>query len=318
MSRYEMNKSIYRNIINDGSKRLPKLHVQQSWWAMTGLGGPSKEWSFDEKFERIAEAGFSGIFGFLPANHEADLWRKKLDEYQLSFGILLPTQDPEDLPPILSFAKDFGVDYISTQIFYPFKTGKEAVNILQRHIITAQNIGIPYFVETHRGRITQDLLRTVDYVHAIDDLRLTIDLSHYIVTAEVVAGENPDYMDQMDSLFNELFPRASSIHGRVSNGHQVQVDIGRNGDHPMVEHFSRWWGKSMNAWLTEAKQGDIFPFVCELGPPFYSITKPSHSGEFIDEISDRWEQSLLFKRIAENSWNSVSHYHYLRRSCNDK
>ncbi|GGD80222.1 hypothetical protein [Paenibacillus nasutitermitis] len=33
------------------------LHVQQSWWAMSGLGVNGKEWSTEERFEKIAEAG---------------------------------------------------------------------------------------------------------------------------------------------------------------------------------------------------------------------------------------------------------------------
>ncbi|MBI3923502.1 MAG: sugar phosphate isomerase/epimerase, partial [Armatimonadetes bacterium] len=50
-------------------------------------------------------------------------------------------------------------------------------------------------------------------------------------------------------------------------------------------------------WLKEAGPGDVFPFTSELGPPRYAITLPDGS-----EFSDRWEQSLVIKRLAEQAW----------------
>jgi hypothetical protein len=49
------------NRVNDGSDRAPRLAVQQAWWAMSGLGENGREWSVEEKVEKIAEAGFTGI-----------------------------------------------------------------------------------------------------------------------------------------------------------------------------------------------------------------------------------------------------------------
>jgi hypothetical protein len=87
----------------------------------------------------------------------------------------------------------------------------------------------------------------------------------------------------------------------VSNGQQVQVDIGPEGTHPMVEHFKRWWTKGMAHWESQARPGDVFPYVCELGPATYSITLPGTT----QEISDRWQQALVLKKIAEECWESV-------------
>lgn len=271
-----------------------KIDIQQSWWAMNGLGNGHREWTMEEKFEKIAEAGFTGIMGELPKENEKVKWRRLLDEYQFSFGIHSFPSRSEDLQLLLVEAKEFGVQYVSSQVMDDFIIGEEAVQLLKNLVDEAKKANIPYFVETHRGRITQDLIRTVNYVKKIPDLRLTIDLSHY-----VVAGEGC-HSAKAEECFDILLKRTSSIHARVSNGHQIQIDIGSDGSHPITERFVKWWEKGMSYWLQEAKQGDVLPLVCELGPPDYSITKQTSSDS--KEISDRWEQAIVFKRILEGAW----------------
>lgn len=276
-----------------------KIDIQQSWWAMIGLGNGKREWTLEEKFEKIAEAGFTGIMGSLPEDHEIEKWRRLLDEYQFSFGIHSFPSKKEDLQLLLKKAKEFGVQYVNSQVMDDFTIGEEAIHLLKDLIAEAKGANIQYFVETHRGRITQDLIRTVQYVNEIPDLRLTIDLSHY-----VLAGEGC-FSEKAEEYFDVLLRRTSSIHARVSNGQQIQIDIGPDGNHPMTERFVGWWEKGMSYWLNEAKPGDVLPLVCELGPPEYSITQFSNLSQ--TEISNRWEQAIVFKRILEESWDRVIH-----------
>jgi hypothetical protein len=56
----------------------------------------------------------------------------------------------------------------------------------------------------------------------------------------------------------------------------------------------------MAGWLQKAQPGDILPFTCELGPIYYSI--PDLSGK---EISDRWQQALIIRRLAEDAWTDA-------------
>jgi hypothetical protein len=284
--------------VNDGSKHAPKLDIQQSWWAMIGLGNGEREWTIEEKFEKIAEAGFTGILGFLPPPHEEELWHRLLEQYQFSFGIHSFPAVRSDLTSILKAAKAFGVQYINSQVTHSFVTGEQAQVLLAELIEEAANEQIPYFIETHRGRITQDLIRTVEYVNALPNLRLTIDLSHYIV-----AGEMLSESEQAESCFAQLLMRTSSLHARVSNGEQIQVDIG-NGQHSMLESYKRWWEQGIRCWLKEAQPGDVLPFVTELGPPPYSIT--TFKNERFVEISDRWEQALVLKQIIEEVWQKAN------------
>ncbi len=56
----------------------------------------------------------------------------------------------------------------------------------------------------------------------------------------------------------------------------------------------------MSHWRKGAGPGDVFPFASELGPPRYAITTPDGK-----EFSDRWEQSLVMKQLAEQAWKHV-------------
>jgi sugar phosphate isomerase/epimerase len=280
--------------LNDGSANPPRLAVHQAWWGMINLGDDQREWTMEEKFEKIAEAGFTGIMGGLPQPADAAKWRSLLDRYNFDFGITISPRTVEEAKPLLEQANNFGVQYVNAQVKDNFVIGPPAINLLQGLVEAARAAKIPFSAETHRGIITQDLHRTVEYVQAIPDLRLTLDLSHYVVT-----GVMTTYSEKAEELFDIIVERASCIHGRVSNGHQVQVDVGPEGTHPMVEHFQRWWAKGMAHWLSQAKPGDVFPYACELGPADYAITLPGTS----QEISDRWQQALVFKRLAEECWD---------------
>ncbi|MFC0329857.1 sugar phosphate isomerase/epimerase family protein [Paenibacillus sepulcri] len=276
-------------------EQAPRLDIQQSWWAMHGYGEGGKEWSAEQKFEHIAKAGFTGILGRLPEPSEARRWRSLLDQYQFSFGVQSFPGSREELRLFLKEAEAFGVSYVNSQVADAFVTGSEAVSLLEGLCEEAAAVQIPYYVETHRGKLTQDLIRTAGYVREVEQLRLTIDLSHY-----VAAGEMIDVQQQAEPLFDQLLQRTSSIHARVSNGQQIQADIGERGEHPMLPHFKRWWSSGMSYWKSKAMPGDVLPFVTELGPPGYAITDSDSR-----ELSDRWQQALLLKEIAMQLWNEA-------------
>ncbi|MFD0698728.1 sugar phosphate isomerase/epimerase family protein [Paenibacillus sp. GCM10027628] len=277
-----------------------KLDVQMSWWAMNGLGEHGREWSLEEKFRHIAEAGFDGINGFVPPPEEAAAWRRMLDHYGLSFSVNAYPRTAQDLQQFIENVKNYGpVSFINAQVLTPFLTDQPAEALLLELLSVSQHAGIPVFIETHRGTITQDLLRTVQYINRLDDLRLTIDFSHY-----VVAGEMHTVRPEAENLLQTLLTRTASIHARVSNGEQVQVNVGERGEHPMMPHFEHWWQSGMRNWRSAAKPGDVFSFVCELGPAPYAITTDEYANRQ-HECSDRWSQSLLFADRARALWREI-------------
>jgi hypothetical protein len=297
------------------TKREPRLEVLMSWWGMSGLGGQNgsgNEWSMEEKVRRIAEAGYDGINGMLPEGKEAEQWHLLLDQYNLSYSVNAYPKTAEELDVFLSKAKSFGrVDFVNVQVMRPFLVGDQAVQLLADMAELSRSAGIPAYIETHRGTITQDLLRTVEYAKRLPELELTIDFSHY-----VVAGEMRTVSDEDEQLLQTLLSRTKSIHARVSNGEQVQIDIPMfdskseeiadesEFEDTLLKHFVRWWLEGMRSWRQAAKKDEVLPFICELGPPPYAITMRGTDG-VQREVSDRWTQALLFARIARSLWKRV-------------
>ncbi|WP_246628085.1 sugar phosphate isomerase/epimerase family protein [Paenibacillus oenotherae] len=170
---------------NDGSGRAPRMEIHQAMWALKCYGSEGREWTLEEKLERIAEAGFTGIFGSLPDQAEEKQWRRLLDRYGLSFGLESFPGTSLELSQLLDRAGDFPVLYVNAQVPDAYTTGQEAVARLASLMETADRYKVPFFMETHRGQLTQDLLRTVEYVRELACMRLTIDFSHYVLAGEM-------------------------------------------------------------------------------------------------------------------------------------
>ncbi|WP_135556983.1 sugar phosphate isomerase/epimerase family protein [Paenibacillus cymbidii] len=279
--------------MNDGSQNPPRIEIHQAMWGMSGLGENGRFWTLEEQLDKIAEAGFTGITG-APPTEEA---RKRVERYGLKYGGGGFPWTAGDLEPMLRRAKDNGSMYFNSQVLDNFVIGEEAIRRLAEMTELAARIGMPHFVETHRGRITQDIIRTADYVQAIADLRLTIDFSHYVVNTEL-DGFVPQTAETAEGYFQLLLQRTSSIHARVSNGHQVQADIGPEGTESQAERFYKWWETGMRNWLQQAGPGDILPFIVELGPPPYALTRTVNAYNDT-EITDRWQQALAIKKRVE-------------------
>ena len=80
------------------------------------------------------------------------------------------------------------------------------------------------------------------------------DLSHYSV-----AGEMRVPAAAAQKRLDVLMERAVMLDGRVSNGEQVQIDMGPAADNEQTKLFAGLWKKVMIGWLQTAKRGDLFP-----------------------------------------------------------
>ncbi|WP_246096404.1 sugar phosphate isomerase/epimerase family protein [Paenibacillus sinopodophylli] len=277
-----------------------KLLVEMSWWGMEGLAGSAgPAATLEQKFKRIADSGFDGINAFVPKPEDSGQWKEQLDRYNLSFSVNAYPASLGDMSAFIEKAIEFGrVDYINAQVMKPFLTGDEALTLLSGIDALSRHAGIPIFVETHRGTITQDLIRTRQFLETLPELRLTIDYSHY-----VVAGELHTVSPEAEEMLQSLLPHASSIHTRISNGEQIQIDPGERGEHPMLPHFARWWESAMRHWRTADRlDADRFPVVIELGPPPYAITR-DEAGARQEELGDRWKQALFLKQLVRQLWH---------------
>jgi hypothetical protein len=287
--------------VNDGSGDRPKLWIAINVWGLEGLppGGP--EWSLEEKLERLKKAGgFDAVDRYTAADPKSDSAVAELDglakKYGFRVGMATSIDRLEQLDIAISLARKAGTPYVDVMTGPYSVPEAEAVRLIRAISDRFKAEKIALALQTHRGLVTQDLLRTVEYTRAVPDLRFDLDLSHYFVAGEIVEDLNAAALP----AFEAILARAVMLDGRVSNGEQVQIDIGPSGDNPHARRFAALWKKVMVAWLQSASPGDILPFRIELGPPNYAILDPQGR-----EISDRWAQTLVIRTLAERLFNEA-------------
>ncbi len=281
--------------VSDGTASAPRLKVFQATWAMQELPGAPDPFDLSDALSWIAAQGFAGVMHWVEA--EADFAGvAAIQRAGLMAGVGLSVRDMETADRLARGACDRGAVFLNAQVHDAFTPDDEAVARLETLYDLSDQLGVPLVIETHRGRITQDLLRTIAYARQSPRTQFTLDASHYVVAGEI---NEPRQSPAFNAALSEIIARTACIHARVSNGEQVQVDIG-DGSDPLVAPYVDWWTSAYRQWQTRAAPGDIFPFVCELGPRPYAITAPS--GTPIPagtELSDRRSQALVFKHIAE-------------------
>lgn len=281
--------------LNDGSQNPPRLRVQHTLWSLIKLPiNAETEWTYDEKFSRVKAAGFEGVECWLSDDNEKEI-TEALDRHGLRLALGHRPFKPEDTRAVVERAKRLGVDYVMAQPADAYTPLKEVARLVTEGRKIANDAGIAYFVETHRNNFTETIPQTIALIEAVPDIRITADLSHFVVVGEFYGWEDERAHERMTPILE----RVSHIHGRISNGEQVQVDCA-DGDTPWAQFFVRLWSIAIKHWRAGAGPGDILPFSSELGPPRYAITTPEGK-----EISDRWTQSLVMKKLIEQAWQQA-------------
>jgi hypothetical protein len=259
----------------------------------------------DASVAQIAAADFDGIVIFHNqlAALGAERWRALSAEHDLRLGVGTFAADADTFAREAADAARVGATWVNAQICDVEVTGAAAIELMRSFERIADGLGLTCVVETHRGTLTQDLLRMLGYVEALPRLPLAIDLSHYVVAGqlEAVNGPEADFPPTFERWFERLIEQAVCVHGRISNGNQVQVPV--RDDLP-AKHFARWWTKAMTSWSARADAGAGMPFVCELGPPPYAITRAQDGRQV--EPADRWDDALALRDVARACWAAAT------------
>jgi hypothetical protein len=278
-----------------------RLAVYQSMWAMDGLPWRGERaWTVEEQLDRIAAAGFDGVsVSFTDAAAARRTCKAAIARGLRIAASGFPTTVAE-LAPVLETIQAVGrkhVDHLNLQPNVRPRTVRECLPLLHGWLSMAADAGIPTYVETHRDRMTTDLHFTLDLLDAVPDLRLTADLSHFLVGREFawpVAEENHE-------MIHAVLRRSRALHGRVASREQVQIQPSFPHHRPWVELFEQWWEYGLRHLRATLGARDVVVFTTELGPPrWYAMT-----GADGQELSDRWAESLLLGDLIRGVWSRL-------------
>ena len=252
----------FRNVVNDGSSNPPRLRLQQSAWALTNLPRDGAEWSIVERLDRIAATGFTGFETSVASDSEADELAGMLRNRGLAIGFSTQATEADDLVPPIELAHRMGADYLTVRVNGSLKASPDIAEILEDMFDLANDAGLPLFIETHRGTVTQDLRRTVKVIDRFKKVRFTGDFSHYALAGELTGT----WSDEIWDHFRPIAARCGNWHGRISFAEQVQNDIS-DGSDELVQQFKRLWSMGMAAWLKSPSRVMSFRSHANWGPP---------------------------------------------------
>lgn len=251
------------------------------------------EWSLDEKLCMIRDAGFDGagvrfadaafikpITDFLRANN-------------MTWQAQAYPQTVDDLKPIIEHVQMFGADHINLQPDIRPYTLEECFPLIEGWRRLADDAGIKLQIETHRNRMTTDLMFTLHLLDHYPDLRLTGDLSHYVVGREFWYPMS----DADNALMYRIIDNCWGFHGRVASREQIQLQLNFPQHQHWVAVFMAWWERGFRQWKNKAGSDDTLTFLCELGPAEYAMT-----GADGYELSDRWMESQQMKDSVRGLW----------------
>ena len=278
-----------------------ELLTFQSMWAMERLPWREEEWSFEEKVDRLADAGYDGAAVEFDDPGQARDITGLLREREMSWSVECYPTTVEELREPIELANELGIEratHINLQPNVRPSTVLESIPLILGWIEIAADAGLEVLFETHRDRMTTDLLYTLQLIDAVPPMRLTADLSHYLVGREFrwpVSEANTD-------LIHRIVERADAFHGRVASREQVQIQISFPHHRPWLDLFLEWWGEGFRRWRGRAADGDRLVFTTELGPPeWYAISGPDG-----DEMSDRWAEALQLRDAVQELWAQIA------------
>jgi hypothetical protein len=274
--------------------RVAQLRVYQSLWATEQRRAGVPERPVAERFDAVKDAGYDGLAIDLGAL-DLDAARRCVPEYARTGLAGMLTAFPtsiEALRPALHLAKDIGAPFVIVVGQVMPLAVHAMIPVVQEWLRVAVEESMPIQFETHRNCITNELFATLQMLEAVPEMRLSADLSHYVVAREMM---QPITAETQNHVLRVL-QRSDSFQGRIATRNQIQVPIAFPQHRDWLETFLGWWREGFRLWRSRAPGEDLV-FLCELGPPNYAMTDARG-----DELSDRWQEALELKRLARALW----------------
>ena len=266
----------------------PVLGLAQSFWALTERDIP-----ITKSLQAACKEGFEYFEVGLRDERLAQT-RELLDAFPLKLIAQGFATSADEAACYLQRAVDLKAVALNLHLGHAYLAASEAVDMAGEVYRQAQAYGMPLLLETHRGRLTQDLFRTTEIIRQLPEVVIALDLSHYIVAGETLGGSEELFRAHVEPLL----ARTALIHGRISNGQSIQVAI--EDRFAFTSIIQSLWQRAMQFWLANAPASAVFLFEPELGPPPYAYLAQDGSETF-----DRTAQTRALAELGRQTWDAA-------------
>lgn len=244
--------------------------------------------SWDVFCKKAKEAGYDGLETWFPNDENAKKELKAaLEKYDLEVGFLNGTN--KSLPfeeSLKSYTENFksiiawNPAYINCHTgndFFTFEQNKAFIDAANK---IAKENNIPIYHETHRGRFSYNLPDTKKYIGAIPELKMTLDISHWMVAHESL-------LQNQDAELEEVLDRSHHIHARVGHaeGPQVNDPEAPEWKKALERHLDIWEKVIRKKWENQ----DVYTITTEFGPADYMPTLPYTRLP----VADQWKANVF-------------------------
>ncbi len=272
------------------SQKQGKLQFFQTDWGRT--------LSWDSFCEKTKAAGYDGLETWFPSDKKSQAELKAaLEKYNLKVGFLNGTD--KSLPfeeSLKSYTEHFKTLIAWNPAYINCHTGSDFLTFEQNKAfidsankIAKQN-NIPIYHETHRGRFSYNLPDTKKYVQAIPDLKMTLDISHWMVVHESL-------LENQDVELQEVLDRSHHIHARVGHAESPQVND------PEAPEWKKSVDRHLDLWEKVIRQKwekqEMFTITTEFGPADYMPTLPYTKVP----VADQWKANLYMMKVLKERLN---------------
>ncbi|MCK1679600.1 TIM barrel protein [Bradyrhizobium sp. 147] len=264
------------------------------------------ERSIEENLTMIKDAGFDGISTSCVDRARVALIARALTGRGLAVEGMCFPKTIDDLKAAIDLGRQLGALHLNVQPDVRPRRVADCIPLLEGWIKVAEAAGMPIYFETHRNRMTTDLLFTLDLIDRVPEMRMLADLSHILLGREFWYPIS----DEDEGLVQQVLDRTWAFHGRVASREQIQVEITFPQHKVWLDLFLRWWEYGFKSWRKRAGMDARLSFTCELGPRPYAITDREGN-----DTTDRWQEALLvkclvrdlFERTADRAQPSLEH-----------
>ncbi|MEO8720605.1 MAG: sugar phosphate isomerase/epimerase [Ginsengibacter sp.] len=176
------------------------------------------------------------------------------------------------------------------------QTGKDFFSIEQNSSLidaasqVSQQKGIQILHETHRNKFSFAAHITKQYLEKIPDLKLTLDISHWVCV-------NESFLEDQQQTVQLALDRTEHLHARVGYPCGPQVPDPRVAEwQDALNTHLNWWDK-----IVERKKLDecVMTITPEFGPYPYMVHLPATS----KPIANQWELNIYMMELLRKRYS---------------
>jgi len=256
--------------------------------------------TWDELARRARESGYDGIETDVPESpREADALQESLARHDLKMVAQhWETMEPgfdeharayENRLRHLASANPWCINSHTGRDF--FSPGEnEALLEIARQV--SEQYNIPVYHETHRGRFSFAAHATLPFLRKYPWLRLTWDVSHWIVVAETFLQDQPE-------AIAAAIAHTGHLHARIGHtqGSQAPDPFGAAWQEALAAHLL-YWDRVID--MAEANERTAFGITPEFGPAPYMPMHPD-TGK---PVRDQWELNAAMMRLLKKRYDT--------------